>query len=144
MIVSLEAIFLSTFVMVSQNRQAARDSVRANLDVENNVRAEVWSAHIGKSLGLDPESIEQRVQEILEQSKNEMSGTATGPLPGSRDLWIERRRSGHGARGERWTILLDARQPRRHCYTRPGWQAHSSHRRARLSQRGASRARPFW
>ncbi|MFF7750975.1 DUF1003 domain-containing protein [Streptomyces sp. NPDC007971] len=30
MIVSLEAIFLSTFVMVSQNRQAARENVRAD------------------------------------------------------------------------------------------------------------------
>src|SRR5262245_25697995 len=32
MIVSLEAIFLSTFVMVSQNRQASREKVRADLD----------------------------------------------------------------------------------------------------------------
>ncbi|MGW4788207.1 DUF1003 domain-containing protein, partial [Streptomyces sp. NPDC004230] len=29
-----EAIFLSTFVMVSQNRQAARENVRADLDFE--------------------------------------------------------------------------------------------------------------
>ncbi|MFF7749263.1 DUF1003 domain-containing protein [Streptomyces sp. NPDC007971] len=37
MIVSLEAIFLSTFVMVSQNRQAARENIRADLDFETNV-----------------------------------------------------------------------------------------------------------
>ncbi|MHB9864417.1 DUF1003 domain-containing protein [Streptomyces sp. YIM S03343] len=46
MIVSLEAIFLSTFVMVSQNRQAARENVRADLDFETNVRSEVWSIHM--------------------------------------------------------------------------------------------------
>jgi uncharacterized membrane protein len=77
MIVSLEAIFLSTFVMVSQNRQARRDNVRANLDFENNVRSEVWSMHIGKRLGVDPESVERQVQEIIEQSRAEMSGTPT-------------------------------------------------------------------
>ena len=32
MVVSLEAIFLSTFVMVSQNRQAARSDIRADID----------------------------------------------------------------------------------------------------------------
>ena len=78
MIVSLEAIFLSTFVMVSQNRQAARENVRADLDFENNVRSEVWSVHIGKKLGIDPEDIEQRVQAVIAQSRDEMSGNGTG------------------------------------------------------------------
>jgi uncharacterized membrane protein len=41
MIVSLEAIFLSTFVMVSQNRQAVRADVRSEIDFENNLRAEI-------------------------------------------------------------------------------------------------------
>ncbi|WP_127357464.1 DUF1003 domain-containing protein [Actinacidiphila soli] len=78
MIVSLEAIFLSTFVMVSQNRQAQRENVRADLDFENNVRSEVWSVHIGKALGLDPEGIEKRVQEIIAQSRASMNGTSSG------------------------------------------------------------------
>jgi len=65
MIVSLEAIFLSTFVMVSQNRQAARENVRADLDFETNLRSEAWSVPIGKALGLDPQQIEQHVQEII-------------------------------------------------------------------------------
>ncbi len=39
MVVSLEAIFLSIFVMVSQNRQAERDRVRADLDYQVNVKA---------------------------------------------------------------------------------------------------------
>jgi len=64
--------------MVSQNRQAARENVRADLDFENNVRSEVWSVHIGKKLGIDPEVIEQRVQAVIAQSRDEMSGNGTG------------------------------------------------------------------
>jgi uncharacterized membrane protein len=40
MIVSLEAIFLSTFVMIAQNRQAEIADARAQADYETNVRAE--------------------------------------------------------------------------------------------------------
>jgi uncharacterized membrane protein len=40
LIVSLEAIFLSTFVMISQNRQAKAAEVRSELDYETNVKAE--------------------------------------------------------------------------------------------------------
>ncbi|OHV41632.1 MULTISPECIES: DUF1003 domain-containing protein [Pseudofrankia] len=68
MIVSLEAIFLSTFVMISQNRDTRRQNVRADLDYETNVRSEVWSAHIGRQLGIDPVMVETRVQEILRRS----------------------------------------------------------------------------
>lgn len=78
MIVSLEAIFLSTFVMVSQNRQAARENVRADLDFATNLRSEVWSVHIGKALGLDPDQIEQHVQEIIAQSMAGMDGEPPG------------------------------------------------------------------
>jgi CRP/FNR family transcriptional regulator, cyclic AMP receptor protein len=41
MIVSLEAIFLSLFVLISQNRQAARDKVRNDIEYEVNVKAEL-------------------------------------------------------------------------------------------------------
>ena len=40
MIVSLEAIFLSTFVLISQNRQAALDSRRSSLDLQIDLLAE--------------------------------------------------------------------------------------------------------
>ena len=40
LIVSLEAIFLSTFVMLSQNRQGKQADLRAELDYEVNVMAE--------------------------------------------------------------------------------------------------------
>ena len=40
LIVSLEAIFLSTFVMISQNRQAKSAEIRSDLDYKTNVMAE--------------------------------------------------------------------------------------------------------
>ncbi|MGW1878307.1 DUF1003 domain-containing protein [Streptomyces sp. NPDC001975] len=79
MIVSLEAIFLSTFVMVSQNRQAARENVRADLDFETNVRSEVWSIHMGRALGVDPAEVERRVQELLAENRARMNGTTEPP-----------------------------------------------------------------
>ncbi|MCU1455291.1 MAG: hypothetical protein JWN46_3437 [Acidimicrobiales bacterium] len=71
MIVSLEAIFLSTFVMVSQNRQAARADVRSELDFENNLRSEIWSVHIGTALGIDAEHVEHVVAEALRGARSE-------------------------------------------------------------------------
>lgn len=41
MIVSLEAIFLSLFVLMSQNRQAERDRVRNDIEYQVNLRAEL-------------------------------------------------------------------------------------------------------
>ena len=41
MAVSLEAIFLSIFVLVSQNRQAAKDRIKADMDYQVNVKAEM-------------------------------------------------------------------------------------------------------
>jgi len=46
MIVSLEAIFLSIFVLISQNRQAEKDRVRSNIDYEVNVKAEMEIAQL--------------------------------------------------------------------------------------------------
>lgn len=40
LIVSLEAIFLATFVMISQNRTARQADLRAQLDYETDVKAE--------------------------------------------------------------------------------------------------------
>jgi uncharacterized membrane protein len=73
MIVSLEAIFLSTFVMVSQNRQAARADIRSQLDFETNLRAEIWSVHIGQALGLDIDHVEQVVHDAITGSRAEFS-----------------------------------------------------------------------
>ena len=74
MIVSLEAIFLSTFVMVSQNRQAARADIRSELDFETNLRSEIWSVHIGQALGVDPAHVEDVVRQAIEGSRAQLAG----------------------------------------------------------------------
>jgi uncharacterized membrane protein len=46
MIVSLEAIFLSCIVLISQNRQAQKDRVRSDIEYEVNIKAELEVAHL--------------------------------------------------------------------------------------------------
>jgi uncharacterized membrane protein len=46
MIVSLEAIFLSTIVLISQNRQVEKDRIRSDIEYEVNVKAELEVAHL--------------------------------------------------------------------------------------------------
>jgi uncharacterized membrane protein len=46
MCVSLEAIILSVFVLLSQNRQAAKDRVRADIEYDVNLKAELEVAHL--------------------------------------------------------------------------------------------------
>jgi hypothetical protein len=46
----------------------------------------VWSVHIGKALGLDPEQIEQHVQEIIAQSKAGMDVEQRGTPVDPQDL----------------------------------------------------------
>ena len=66
MVVSLEAIFLSTFVLISQNRMAAASDRRADLDLQINLLAEheitrlvklvdAIADHMGLKEGEDPE-----------------------------------------------------------------------------------------
>jgi uncharacterized membrane protein len=40
MVASVEAIFLSTFILISQNQMAARESLRADLDLQISLLAE--------------------------------------------------------------------------------------------------------
>jgi uncharacterized membrane protein len=48
MVVSLEAIFLSCMVLISQNRQAAKDKIRSDVEYQANIRAglEVTQLHV--------------------------------------------------------------------------------------------------
>jgi uncharacterized membrane protein len=59
MVVSLEAIFLAIFVMVSQNRQSEKDRLRTDLDYQVNVRAQEEILRISHRLS----SIEARLGE---------------------------------------------------------------------------------
>jgi uncharacterized membrane protein len=66
MIVSLEAIFLATLVMISQNRQAHRSDIRSAIDFENNVRSELWAVHVGYALGIDTDHVETVVRQTID------------------------------------------------------------------------------
>lgn len=65
MVVSLEAIFLATFVMVTQNRQGRRSDIRSDLDFETNLRSEIWSVHVGEALGIDVDHVEEVVRQAI-------------------------------------------------------------------------------
>ena len=50
LVVSLEAIFLSVFVLLSQNRQAAKDRVHADIEYDVNLKAELEIAHLHEKI----------------------------------------------------------------------------------------------
>jgi CRP/FNR family transcriptional regulator, cyclic AMP receptor protein len=71
MIVSLEAIFLSIFVLISQNRQAEKDRVRSNIDYEVNVKAEMEIAHLHDKT----DRLNERMLETLERMERKIDET---------------------------------------------------------------------
>lgn len=64
MIVSLEAIFLSCFVLISQNRQAQKDKVRADIEYEVNIKAELEVAHLHEKTDRMYEKMMARFEKI--------------------------------------------------------------------------------
>jgi len=60
MVVSLEAIFLSIFVMVSQNRQSEKDRLRTDLDYQVNVKAQTEIMAIARKLDLIEQKLDAR------------------------------------------------------------------------------------
>jgi uncharacterized membrane protein len=78
LIVSLEAIFLSTFVMISQNREAQRSDVRAQLDFETNVLGEVWIEMIAAKLGIELQQVHEKVAERMAAAKARESAADAG------------------------------------------------------------------
>jgi uncharacterized membrane protein len=76
MIVSLEAIFLSTFVMISQNREAARAEVRADLDFETNLEAEILVRAIAKHVGVDLAAVNRTIRAEIDRAQQELATRA--------------------------------------------------------------------
>jgi CRP/FNR family transcriptional regulator, cyclic AMP receptor protein len=64
MIVSLEAIFLSCFVLISQNRQAAKDKIRADIEYDVNIKAELEIAHLHEKVDHIHEQMLERFSEV--------------------------------------------------------------------------------
>lgn len=77
MIVSLEAIFLSCFVLISQNRQAEKDRVRSDIEYDVNIKAELEIAHLHeKTDHMYTEMLEHFIR--AEKSAAAASGSAAG------------------------------------------------------------------
>jgi uncharacterized membrane protein len=70
MIVSLEAIFLSTFVMVSQNHQAARANIRSQVDFESNLQSLIWLVHLAHKSNVDVAHVDKLCAEAIAESRN--------------------------------------------------------------------------
>jgi len=74
LIVSLEAIFLSTFVLLSQNREAARQDLRSEIDFETNVLSEVWLEAVADKLGIDVSRVYAVAKDRVAEAKAHEAG----------------------------------------------------------------------
>ena len=78
MVVSLEAIFLSTFVMISQNRSSQKAEIRSQLDYETDLQAEREIAIIMRTLvriaekdGVDIKDLAAEMDEVKNLAQRE-------------------------------------------------------------------------
>ena len=69
MVVSLEAIILSVFVLLSQNRQVARDRVRNDIEYQVNLKAELEIGHLHEKVDNFHEEVMRRLGN-LERAAN--------------------------------------------------------------------------
>jgi uncharacterized membrane protein len=77
MVVSLEAIILSVLVLLSQNRQAAKDRIRGDIEYEVNLKAELEIAQLHEKMDhLHTEAL-RRLEELQHTlGKVRANGTA--------------------------------------------------------------------
>ncbi|MEY4579330.1 MAG: hypothetical protein RL701_4033 [Pseudomonadota bacterium] len=85
MSVSLEAIFLSVFVLLSQNRQASRDRVRNDIEYEINLKAELEIGQLHRKVDRLYEQVSQRLANL-----ERVSGTHAPRLDASALLRAQR------------------------------------------------------
>jgi uncharacterized membrane protein len=64
MVVSLEAIILSVFVLLSQNRQVAKDRIRGDIEYEINLKAELEVAHLHEKVDRLQAETSRRLEEL--------------------------------------------------------------------------------
>jgi CRP/FNR family transcriptional regulator, cyclic AMP receptor protein len=76
MSVSLEAIILSVFVLLSQNRQVARDRVRNDIEYEVNLKAELEISHV-------LEKVDMLYEQVTKRLANLERANSVAPKPGS-------------------------------------------------------------
>lgn len=78
MSVSLEAIILSVFVLLSQNRQVARDRVRNDIEYEINLKAELEVAHLHEKFDRLYEEFGKRLQNLERNAAATTSSLSPG------------------------------------------------------------------
>lgn len=77
MIVSLEAIFLACFVLISQNRQAEKDKVRSDIEYDVNIKAELEVAHLHEKTDRIYESMLEEFKRLELMVKTQKSSRET-------------------------------------------------------------------
>jgi uncharacterized membrane protein len=81
MIVSLEAIFLSCFVLISSNRQAEKDKVRADIEYDVNIKAEMEIAHLHEKTDRMYENMLDRFAKLEKMVAPSPNGASTSQGP---------------------------------------------------------------
>ena len=104
MAVSLEAIILSVFVLLSQNRQAAKERVRGDIEYDVNLKAELEIAHLH-------EKVDRLTAEVLARLDRLAPATSSSSAPRNRAEPLTRRHIGEMA--ARLLLLALARAERR-------------------------------
>jgi len=75
MVVSLEAIILSILVLLAQNRQAAKEHIRDDVEYEINVKAELEVAHLHEKV----EELSEQVRQRLDRLEAMLKGPGARP-----------------------------------------------------------------
>jgi CRP/FNR family cyclic AMP-dependent transcriptional regulator len=70
-IISLEAIFLTLFVLTSQNRQRARDRIRSDIEFETSINTEVKIARLHEKV----DKLTQEHYEVLDNTRKLLAGS---------------------------------------------------------------------
>jgi CRP/FNR family cyclic AMP-dependent transcriptional regulator len=84
MIVSLEAIFLACFVLISQNRQAEKEKVKADIEYDVNIKAEMEVAHLHEKADRIQETMLARFNR-LERALGQLASAAVDSSGGGGD-----------------------------------------------------------
>jgi uncharacterized membrane protein len=100
MIASVEAIFLSTFVLITQNRMAAAADKRAELDLQIGLLAEhevtkivAMVSAIADHLGIDhPEDVEELKRDVAPEAVLDAIDSTGQQPPGTLDQQAESKR----------------------------------------------------
>jgi uncharacterized membrane protein len=67
--VSLEAIFLSVFVLLSQNRQAAKDRVRSDIEYDVNLKAELEIVNLHEKMDRLTADVLKHLEELRRDTR---------------------------------------------------------------------------